>query len=73
MRQALNENPVVQVVMLGILGIVVAFLFMTRVMGGDEAAAPEATDTASTSTAAGGRPGRHAVRARCVHSGARPP
>jgi hypothetical protein len=55
-RQALNENPVAQVVMLGILGIVVAFLFMTRVMGGNDAAAPEATDTASTSTAAGVAP-----------------
>ena len=50
MRKALNDNPVVQVVMLGILGIVVAFLFMTRVMSqeednpaADEAAAPAAT------------------------------
>ena len=37
MRKALNENPVVQVVMLGVLGIFVAFMFMTRVMGGQEA------------------------------------
>lgn len=36
MRKALNENPIVQVVMLGVLGIVVAFLFMTRVMGQEE-------------------------------------
>jgi hypothetical protein len=35
-RKALNENPIVQVVMLGALGIVVAFLFMTRVMGQEE-------------------------------------
>ena len=36
MRKALNDNPIVQVVMLGALGIVVAFLFMTRVMGQEE-------------------------------------
>jgi hypothetical protein len=57
MRKALNENPIVQVVMLGILGIIVAVLFMTRVMGqsgGAEGAAtsPTATPTtASTGTA----------------------
>jgi hypothetical protein len=56
MRKALNENPVVQVVMLGILGIVVAFLFMTRVMGGNDAgsdttASPTATTPATTTPA----------------------
>ena len=57
MRKALNENPIVQVVMLGVLGIVVAFLFMTRVMGQDESggsAAPAATPR---------RPPRRSVRA----------
>lgn len=39
MRKAVNENPVIQVVMIGFLGIVVAFLFMTRVMNRDEPAA----------------------------------
>ncbi|MDQ3572760.1 MAG: hypothetical protein M3383_07875 [Actinomycetota bacterium] len=52
MRKALNENPVVQVVMLGLLGIVVAFLFMTRVMGGDEATEPAPATTATTVPAA---------------------
>ncbi len=33
MRQALNENPVVQVVMIGVLVVVVGFLFMTRIAG----------------------------------------
>ena len=41
-RKTLNENPVVQVVMLGLLGIVVAFLFMTRVMSSDEPAQQDA-------------------------------
>lgn len=48
MRKALNENPVVQVVMLGILGIVVAFLFMTRVMGQDEPSSSTSSSTATT-------------------------
>ena len=56
MRKALNENPVVQVVMLGILGIVVAFLFMTRVMGGEDNAAPDATATTPTPTTAAATP-----------------
>jgi len=54
-RKALNENPVVQVVMLGLLGIVIAFLFMTRVMGGNEPGAPapptSTTTVPTTSTA----------------------
>ncbi len=56
MRKALNENPIVQVVMLGILGIVVAFLFMTRVMsqeeGGNPAADEAPTPAATTAGAA---------------------
>jgi hypothetical protein len=49
-RKALNENPIVQVVMLGILGIVVAFLFMTRVMGQDESSS--STSSSATTTPA---------------------
>jgi len=49
MRKALNDNPVVQVVMLGILGIVVAFLLMTRVLGGPDEAAEPAAPAAPTS------------------------
>ena len=56
MRKTLNENPVVQVVMLGILGIVVAFLFMTRVMGGQDEPAPDATATTPTPTTAAATP-----------------
>lgn len=48
MRKAVNENPVVQVVVVGFLAIVVGFLLITRVMGGSENNA----DTASTDTAA---------------------
>ena len=51
MRKALNENPVVQVVMLGVLGIVVAFLFMTRVMGQDDSGGSTAADPAATTPA----------------------
>jgi hypothetical protein len=52
MRKAVNENPVVQVVLLGILGIVVGLLFMTRIMGGSESggAVPPAETATSTST-----------------------
>ena len=49
MRKALNENPVVQMVMIGILVIVVGFLFMTRIAGGGGGAEEvTATDAAVT-------------------------
>jgi hypothetical protein len=52
-RQALNSNPVVQAVVLGILVIVVAFLLLTRVMNSDDGAAEEpATATSSAVPAA---------------------
>jgi hypothetical protein len=38
MRKAINENPVVQLSMLGVLLVVVGLLFATRVMKKDEAA-----------------------------------
>ena len=48
MRKAMNENPVVQVVLVGVLLIVVGFLFMTRIMGGNEAEpAPDAAAPAT--------------------------
>ncbi len=55
MRKALNENPVVQAVVVGIMALLVAFLLFTRVLnqGGEEA--PPATTTA-TPTAAGAAP-----------------
>jgi hypothetical protein len=52
MRQAINENPVVQVVLLGVLGIVVAFLFMTRVVSQDEGASSDAATPAPTAAGA---------------------
>ena len=33
MRKALNENPVVQVALIGVLGVVVGFLLITRIAG----------------------------------------
>jgi len=46
-RRALNDNPIVQVVMLGALGIVVAFLFMTRVMSQEESGGSASTADAT--------------------------
>jgi hypothetical protein len=40
MRKAINENPVVQLSLLGVLLVVVGLLFATRVMKKDEKAAP---------------------------------
>jgi hypothetical protein len=61
MRRALNENPVVQAVVIGVMALLVAFLLFTRVVnqggGGDAAPADSAaTDTppASTPAPAGG-------------------
>src|SRR3954469_20108918 len=46
MRRALNENPMVQALFIGILAIVAGFLLLTRVMGGSSAeTATEATTT----------------------------
>jgi hypothetical protein len=53
MRKALNENPMVQLAVLGLLGIFVAFMLITRVFGGDSGEAPPATSsTAATATTA---------------------
>jgi hypothetical protein len=49
MRKALNENPVVQIAVIGVMAIAVAILLYTRVIaaGND---APPASDTATTAT-----------------------
>jgi hypothetical protein len=50
-RQALNENPVVQAVIVGLLVIAVAFLLLTRVVGGggsDEAVPAPGAEAAVT-------------------------
>ena len=54
MRKALNDNPVVQVVFIGILVLIVGFLFMTRVAGGGGSSdeVPPAADPAAASDAA---------------------
>ena len=36
MRRALNENPVVQAVVIGIMALAAAILLFTRLMGGDD-------------------------------------
>jgi hypothetical protein len=51
MRKALNDNPVAQIAVLGVLAVVVAFLFMTRVMKSDESSTAT-TPTTSSATAA---------------------
>ena len=55
MRAKLNDNPVLQAVALGALGLLVGFMLITRMSGGPEPAAepPATTDPA---TAAGAEP-----------------
>jgi hypothetical protein len=45
MRRAINDNPVVQAVLVGVMVILFAFLLFTRVLNRDSAAAPDATAT----------------------------
>jgi hypothetical protein len=52
-RKAINENPIVQMALLGGLVVIVGFLLMTRVMGHKSATAPTPT-TPTTSAPAGG-------------------
>ena len=47
MRQALNNNPLMQIGLLAVLAIVVVFLFMTRLKGDEPPATEERTPTAS--------------------------
>lgn len=51
MRQSLNDNPVFQVVLIGILAVVVGFLLLTRVMGGGSSSDTASTDAAATTPA----------------------
>ena len=53
MRKALNENPMVQLAVLGICAVIFAFILFTSVLKKDDTAAPEATTApAATDTAA---------------------
>jgi hypothetical protein len=53
MRKALNDNPVAQIAVLGVLAVVVAFLLMTRVMKSDDSgtATTPSTDATAAPTA----------------------
>jgi hypothetical protein len=53
LRKAINENPIVQIALLGGMAPVVAFLLFTRVLGGSsEEAAPATESTAAPATGA---------------------
>lgn len=52
MRRAANENPVVQMALIGVLVVVFAFILYTRVLGSDTAAEPSATTESSTAAPA---------------------
>ena len=50
MRKTINENPLVQVVIIGVLVVVVGFLFMTRLSGGKK---PGSEDPAAATATEG--------------------
>ena len=51
MREKLNENPVAQVALLGVLALVAGFFLITRMGGGSEPAAPAPTTAAPDAAA----------------------
>ena len=55
MRKAINNNPIVQIGLLGVLGVLVAVVFMSS-MGGDKAPPPEEEATATESAAPAAAP-----------------
>lgn len=59
MREKLNENPMAQVGLVGVLIVAVGFLLITRMGGGEESAAPSTEVVASVNgvTATGSTPG----------------
>jgi hypothetical protein len=54
MRRAINENPVVQAAMIGVMVILFAFLLFTRVLNQSEPAEPESTTPATATEATPG-------------------
>jgi hypothetical protein len=54
MRRAINENPVVQAALIGVMVILFAFLLFTRVLKQDSASEPAATTPATGTEAAAG-------------------
>jgi hypothetical protein len=51
-RKAINENPLVQVGLIAVLGLIVGFLLLTRVMNQGSSEAPPPATTAAPATAA---------------------
>jgi len=47
MRKAINDNPMAQLAVIGLLAVVVGFLLLTRVMKSDDSAEPPATTDSS--------------------------
>jgi hypothetical protein len=63
-REQLNDNPIAQIALVGILVVAVAFLFVTRSGGGEEEAGPAPTEatvavagTEASGSATGATPG----------------
>jgi hypothetical protein len=56
MRQAINENPRVQIIVVGVLLVAVAFMLLTRVMGGSSGSEATAPPPGATGSAAAGVP-----------------
>lgn len=58
MRKALNENPMVQLAVLAVVGVILVFMVFTRLVGGEDppAADPAATAPADASAAAAADP-----------------
>jgi hypothetical protein len=58
MRKAINENPRVQLAVLGVAALIFAFVLFTKVLGGSSAEPTDsaATDPAATGTTATGAP-----------------
>ncbi len=52
MRQKLNENPVAQIVLIGVLFLVGGYFVLTQLGGGEEESAPESAPTASVAESA---------------------
>jgi len=52
MRQKLNENPVAQIALVGVLLLVVGYFVLTQMGGGEEESAPESAPTASVTESA---------------------
>jgi hypothetical protein len=56
MREKLNENPVAQVVLIGVLVVAGVFLFISSSRGGEEGEEAPASEVATTASASGSSP-----------------